>query len=54
VLVLVRALHSVQLGHKCGVPRANAAIDRCIPMEVEVSRSPGSVKPIVKLTQLFT
>jgi hypothetical protein len=36
------------------VPRANAAIDQCIPMGVEVSRSPGSVKPTVKLIRLFT
>jgi hypothetical protein len=54
VLMLVRALLSAQLGHKCGVPRTNAAIDPCILMEAEVSRSLGSVKPIVKLTQLFT
>ena len=54
MLMPVRALHSARLGHKCGVPRTNAAIDQCILMEVEVSRSLGSVKPIVKLTQLFT
>jgi hypothetical protein len=52
--MLVRALHSVQLGHKCGMPRTNAAIGPCILMEVEVSRSPGSVKPIAKRIQSFT
>jgi hypothetical protein len=52
--MLVRALHSVHLGHKCSVPRTNAAIGPCILMEVEVSRSLGSVRPIVKLIQSFT